>query len=138
MSENTHAPVQSGQPKKTEADVLEIVGRVRFEKQFRVGHMGDGFFVQIEYDEADVITGDAATQRGRKWYISPYATDSEIVQTMLRAAIDSAEHQVREHFFYKAPGGDKARAIFGPHFSSDALYSICGKRANYDAREDPE
>jgi hypothetical protein len=160
---------------KTEADVLAVVARVRFDKKFRVGHMGDGFFVQIEYWETDVVTHEPALQRGRKWYVSTHATDSEIVQTMLTAALASAEHQVREHFFYAGPcpkckgtgsvemldgglmprpkdvplptapcdacegkGTGRPRAIYGPHFSADALYGICGKRANYDAREDPE
>lgn len=138
MGDHVHEPVPAGQPELAEAGLLEIVGRVRFEKQFRVGKLGDGFFVQIEYDEPDVITGDAAVQRGRKWYVSRFATESEVVQTMLRAAIDSAEHQVREHFFYRAKGAEKARAIYGPHFSADALYGICGTRENYDARADPE
>lgn len=119
-------------------DVRSVVARVRFDKQFRVDYMGEGFMVQIEYDEPDVHTGDAAVQRGRKWYVSPYATDSEIVQTMLTAALASAEHQVREHFFYVPPGEKVARAIYGPHFSADSLYAICGKAEHQDARPDPE
>jgi DnaJ-class molecular chaperone len=150
-----------------QADVEAIVARVSFPgKEFRVGTMGDGFYVQIEYPEMDVVTGESAIQRGRKWYVSRDATKSEVVQTLFKACLASAEHQVREHFAYAGPcgtcegtgqapfrgservedptcpvcdgsGHGKPRAIFGPHFDSDVLYGICGKRANYDARPDP-
>jgi hypothetical protein len=122
----------------TSESLHEIVSRVHFEKPFRIGDMDDGFFVQIEYWETDVVTHEPALQRGRKWYVSRHATMSEVVQTMLTAALASAEHQVREHFFYQPTPQDKPRAIFGPHFHSDVLYGICGKRDNYDARRDPE
>lgn len=128
-----------GQQAKTIVEVKRVMEHVTYEeKQFRVGVMGDGFFVQIEYMEPDVRTGEDALQRGRKWYVSPYATDSEIVQTMLTAALASAEHQCREHFRYSASPGGKSQAIFGPHFSVYALYSICGIGVSYDARDDPE
>lgn len=131
------------QQPKTIEEVREIVSRVEYEKAFRVleappaeGRV-PGFFVQIEYMEPDVITREPAVQRGRKWYVSPFATESEIVQTMLTAALASAEHQVREHFKYAPRPGDKPRAIYGPHFHANVLYSICGRRENYDARQDP-
>jgi hypothetical protein len=126
------------QDKKDYRAVEAVVRCVVYEKQFRVGHMGDGFFVQITYDEPDIRSGEMAPQKGRKWYVSPFATDSEIVQTCLTAAIASAEHQVREHFGYRPEKGSPARLIYGPHFDADALWGICGKAANYDAREDPE
>lgn len=119
---------------KTINDVTEIVSRVHYEKNFRVGTMGNGFFVQIEYEEPDIRTGEMELQRGRKWYVSAHATDSEIIQTCLTAALASAEHQVREHFGYLAPGTDKPKLIYGPHFAADALYGICGKEKSYDAR----
>lgn len=127
------------QEPKDKAEVEAIVGRVRYEeKRFRVGVMGDGFFVQIEYDEPDIRTNEMALQRGRKWYVSSYATESEIVQTCLAAVLASAEHQAREHFGYVPAGEKRPRAIFSPHFATDALYSICGKADSYDARDDPE
>lgn len=117
----------------------EILQRCHFPgKKFRYGIYGGGYFVQIEYDEADVRTGEMSVQRGRKWIVSRHATESEVVQTCFKACLDSAEHQVREHFCYQPLGEDKPRAIFGPHFSSNVLYSICGIRDNYDARDDPE
>lgn len=159
------------QEPKTVEQVREIVGwcHAPDSKQFRVGEKAGDFYLQIEYYEPDIRTGEAALQRGRKWNISRFATKSEIVQTCFAACMASAEHQTREHFLYEGlcpkcggsgqalndfaeypsdgpppcaecggSGRGKPRAIFAPHFDSDALYSICGKRANYDAREDPE
>jgi hypothetical protein len=80
------------------------------DRTFRAGTMGDGYFLQVVYDEADVATGVMAVQRGRKWYVSKHATESEVVQTALKACITSHEHIVREHFKYEG------QAIFGPHW----------------------
>jgi hypothetical protein len=121
------------------SDIVGIVDRCNFPgKKLRVGEMGEGYFVQIEYEERDVVTGEMALQRGRKWYVSPFATMSEIVQTCFAACLASAEHQVREHFTYRPEHEERPRAIFGPHFHSNVLYLICGKRVNYDARDNPE
>lgn len=83
--------------------------------RWRVGRMGNGSFIQIAYDEVDVDTGMLREQRGRKWYVSTHATKSEVVQTMLLAALTSAEHRVREHFMYM-----DAR-VFMPHHNVDEL-----------------
>lgn len=96
------------------------------------------WFVQIEYMEPDVRTGEMELQRGRKWIVSRYATESEVVQTCLTAALRSAEHQVREHFKYRPNAEASPKAIFGPHFHAAALWGICGKPESYDARIDPE
>lgn len=105
-------------------ELCAIVRRVDYlDFIFNVGITGFGFYVQIGYDEVDVDTGKMAPQRGRKWYVSAHATPSEVVQTMLKAAITSAEHRVREHFLV-----DGARA-FGPHIDVDELVTIANRRS---------
>lgn len=119
--------------------VAQIVDRIDYEDhRFIVGVMGEGYYIQIEYDEDDIVTGFPSVQRGRKFYVSRWATDSEIVQTCLTAAFASAEHRVREHFKYAPTKDDEPRAIFGPHFKADALYGICGIPESYDAKESKE
>lgn len=101
------------------ARVCKIVATVDYpEHSWIVKPMGDGFYVQLWYIEPDVDTGDMSEQYGRKWYVSRHATKSEIVQTMLLAALTSAEHRVREHFKYS---GER---VFMPHFSVDDLHRI--------------
>jgi hypothetical protein len=132
----------TGQRPKTTEQIGEVVDRVTLSgvlshKTLRLREQDHRPYLQVEYAEPDAISGKPSVQRGRKWYVSRFATDSEIVQTCLRACLDSAEHQVREHFKYAPNPGDAPRAIYGPHFSADVLYGICGRRENYDAREDP-
>lgn len=62
--------------------------------------------------------------KGRKWYISPYATDSEIVLTAFKAAATALEHEAREAFLYKG------QAILGPHFDVDFLVAAIEKTGN--------
>lgn len=56
---------------------------------------------------------------GRKWRLSPYMTRSEIVQTAFMAVLACEEHEAREAFKYMGA------AVFGPHFSVDALVQLC-------------
>lgn len=78
---------------------------------------------RFEYEaERQFLSGafecDGQTWRTRKWYISEHATDSEILQTMLKVALTSAEHEVREAFLYRG------RPIYGPHLSKDQLWEL--------------
>lgn len=65
---------------------------------------------------------DGELQKGRKWYLSPYMTTSEIVLTIWKAIFTCEEHEARERFRYKG-----AR-IFGPHVDVE-------KKDNLDLRE---
>ena len=87
----------------------------------------DGALLWAKYEDADVYTGKYEWQTTRKWYISSHATDSEILQTILKLCLTSAEHRVRESFLY---GGKR---IFGPHIKIDAHMLACD---NVDHRED--
>lgn len=113
---------------QTLEDIQAILTNIRFlDREFRVLVKGDGFLVQLLYWEADVNTGQHARQTGRKWYVSPHATTSEVVQTALKACLTSMEHVVREHFLYKGV------RVYGPHFDVEALVTLA-KQGNTDAR----
>jgi hypothetical protein len=84
----------------------------------RMDIMDFGFYIQLTYHEPDIHAGILEIQSGRKWYISSHATKSEVVQTVLKAALTSAEHMVREHFTYQNV------RIFGPHFDVDDLLKL--------------
>jgi len=119
------------QPKKTFADVYNIVMSVQFmDREIRLGNMGNGFFLQVQYMEADVETGVVEKQQARKWYISPYSTESEIVETAFKACRTSMDHVLKEHFLYKG------RRIYSPHFDVNARIAMCDAR-QYDARIPP-
>lgn len=115
--------------------VQAIVDRITYPMRgFLVERNGNGMYVQVAYHERDVTDprGDAAPlleQRGRKWIVSPFATDSEIFQTCLAAALASAEHQVREHFLVDG------QAVYGPHMDVNALVGLLEGEDATDARK---
>ena len=80
--------------------------------------VAEGFMLQLRYREADVVTGEVGDQYGRKWYVSRFSTKSEVVQTILKAALTSAEHMVREHFRFKGA------SVFSPHFDVEYLVNL--------------
>lgn len=95
----------------------DILGRVSYKDwRFRVVHVQPHhYYLQVEFDAADNDTSDASVQRGRKWLLSTHMTESEIVQTALKAVLAAEEHEAREQF--KVEGV----AVFGPHFDVFAL-----------------
>lgn len=89
--------------------VLEEISYNGMEAPFIVGSMGDGYYLQHWQVIPDENTGMVSEQRGRKWYVSPHSTESEVVQTALLAILTFEEHEAREKFLYK---GER---LFGPH-----------------------
>lgn len=99
-----------------------VLGRIEYRGwTFSVGWDDDRAFMQITFAEIDPATGQSATWTSRKWRLSPHMTDSEIVQTALKAVLTAEEHEARERFMYRG------RAIFGPHISVDALWDLVGR-----------
>ncbi len=50
-------------------------------------YVGEGFFLRASFVEFDVETNRSEIQKGRKWFISTHATESEVVQTALLAVL---------------------------------------------------
>lgn len=68
---------------------------------------------------------------GRKWRVSVHSTESEIVQTALKAFITALEHEARESFQYKGV------TIFDPHFNVNELVKLREKgKQILDLRDD--
>lgn len=72
-------------------------------------------YVQILFMDKDRITGNLEQQRCRKWVLSFFMTDSEVVRTTFQAIQQAALHEVQEAFKYKG------KRIFNPHMDYDAL-----------------
>lgn len=68
--------------------------------------------------ESQSWNAPATKQPGRKWYISPFMTEGEVVQTALMAALAFEEHEVREAFTYCG------RPLYGPHININAQLHI--------------
>lgn len=114
---------------KTIEQVRAIVENVSFkDRTFRVLQKGDGFLLQLEYFEADIETGKVERQRARKWYLSPYSTETEIVETAFKACRTSMEHVLKEHFLYEG------QRVYSPHFNIRARVDLAEHR-DYDGRD---
>lgn len=108
------------QDPKTYHEVSLIISQVRFRDKNIVLIDKEGvWFLQVQYYEEDVHTKNTEEQHGRKWYISPHMTESEIVQTAFKAVLTSQEHIAREWFTYKG------RRIFHPHHNINNLIRLC-------------
>lgn len=80
--------------------------------RFAADRLGDGWYLRVEFDTP---TG---RQHGRKWYVSRHSTESELVQTALKAVLTAAEHEIRETFRYRH------RTVFAPHFDVNGLMEL--------------
>lgn len=64
------------------------------------------------------VDGEKYSWRGRKWAISRFMTETELVKTALMAVKVAAEHEMLENFKYKG------LTIFDPHISVDDLVQL--------------
>jgi hypothetical protein len=119
------------QPKKTRQEILRIIDQIKFlDRSFRFLEKGDGFLIQMRYLEADVEHPEQGPvmQSTSKWYISPFMTESEIVETCWACVQRSQLHIAGEHFLYKG------RRIYSQHFDIDGRLHLC-KHGYMDGRE---
>lgn len=79
------------------------------------------FYFQITCWRRDTITGEMGRGFGGKAYLSPHATDSELIQTAFGLYKGYWEHEARETFIWRD------RRPFGPHISTEALWSVARK-----------
>ena len=96
-----------------------ILNEVEYKNwEFYVGKDETRCYLQVQFKDSCNDTGKVNLQKGRKWFLSPHMTKSEVVSTALKAVLTAEEHEAREKFLYK-----KAR-IFGPHLDVDFLANL--------------
>lgn len=79
------------------------------------------WWVQVGTFRADCNTGDVEIGKGGKAYVSPHATDDEVVKKIFGLCMAYVEHEMREGFYYKG------KRLFGPHISLEALMDAANK-----------
>lgn len=110
-------------------DFKAIIDRIAYKDwRFDVSSMNDVFYVQIVFDAEDAETKLVGRQYGRRWFLSPHMTDSEVVSTCLKAVLAAEEHEAREQFTFAG------EAIFGPHFDVQHLHELAKQHRNGGAR----
>ncbi len=76
------------------------------------------WYYQITFQRIDVITGVWGPGYGGKAYLSPHASDNELVQTIFGLYKGVWEHEARESFQWND------RRVFGPHIATQALWDV--------------
>ncbi len=104
-------------PIKRFSDILDEINYKDW--QIRAHADGQNVYLQVSFNAANALTGDAEHWTGRKWRLSSHMTRSEVVQTALKAVLAAEEHEARERFKYRG------RSVFGPHINVDALWTVC-------------
>ena len=123
MTENKVEKIDVAAREELVARVQGLVDRVDYRGDdygFIVG-VTEGMkypFVQVWHERTCILAGEVGVGKGGKAYITQYATDSEIFQTLFGLAKSYEEHEVRETFLV-----DGAR-VFGPHIKTSALAQV--------------
>ena len=117
-------------PPQTKDGIERIVSKIKFmARTLRVIKKGNGFCYNSITWKKDVESGRPVLQSTRKWYLSPWMTKSEIVETAFSACLRSMQHVASEHFTYKG------RRVYSPHFDVAERIMLCDK-GNFDRRPD--
>lgn len=97
--------------------------------QYNIKLDGERPYLQIEFMDFDSVTGEYERQTSRKYQLSPYMTDSEVIQTALLATIVTEQHEVREYFKYDDI------SIYGPHTSAAERVRLLSEKTTPQATD---
>jgi len=104
------------QVRKILEDINNIIADIKYKDwEFCIDSIADAFELKVYFGSPCIKTSKVEKQSGRKWLISAYSTNSEIVLTVLKAILTAEEHEVRENFKYKNVN------IFHPHIDVNVL-----------------
>ena len=84
------------------------------------------YYIQIEYEAPCTKTGKVETWKGRKWYLSEYMTDDEIVKTTWCAFEACVKHEVMEGFKVDDI------ILFNPHVNFEELLKVSHNEVTRD------
>ena len=112
--------------------IVEIIENIKYKDysiMFKEGRDGRPY-LQVDMGMTEcATTSESTVMWGRKWYLSPHMTETEVVQTAFKAVLAAEEHEIREFFEYKG------RKVFNPHFDINDMIAICDT-GRLDCRED--
>lgn len=115
---------------QTLKSIKALVNDIKFNDwAFLVKTKGDTPYLQIKFVAPDSFTGEPAMQSCRKWQLSYFMCDEEVVSTAYKAMLAAVEHEAREQFTWRG------EAIYRPHYDIYELHKLSARNA-VDKRED--
>jgi hypothetical protein len=91
---------------------------VEHDNVYHDDYRGSRVYVQITYSSPCSKTGQVEEWKGRKWYLSEYMTDDEVIKTVWAAFEAAVKHEIMEGF--KING----MVLFNPHVDYLELLKI--------------
>jgi hypothetical protein len=101
-----------------------VLSRVSYKSGWYLEHSLDSAgreYLRWSWRAIDAVSlvDEGGMVKGRRWWLSPQMTESEVVQTALMAALSAEEHETREFFRYEG------KRVFNPHINVRNLLKIC-------------
>lgn len=96
--------------------------RVEHDNEYENGRV----FLQVIYNAPCTKTGKVSEWHGRKFYLSKYMTDDEIVKTAYVAFEAAVKHEIMEGF--KVDG----IILFNPHINFEELLAVSHREVQRD------
>lgn len=104
---------------KTLTDFYSVLEKVQYKDwTIHIGAVKDtnNFYLQVRFNAFMLgPIGSYVMQYGRKWLLSPWMTDTEVVVTAFKACLTAEEHECKERFRYNK------QPVFSPHLDVDDL-----------------
>ena len=75
-------------------------------------------YLQIKFMAPCNMTGEMQLQSCRKWMLSYFMCNEEVLETAYKAVRTAVDHEMREQFKWKG------QPIFRPHINPDVLYEM--------------
>lgn len=101
----------------------QIAKQITYRKGWRLtlsdASVGKRPYIQWSFMAACTKTGKVSEVSSRKWLLSRWMTESELVYTAYKAALAAEEHESREFFRYQG------KRILNPHLDVKALMKVC-------------
>ena len=110
-----------------------IINNIKYKPHwdYQVKTKGKTIYLQIIFEAPDNFTGIIEKQYCRKWQLSEWMTETEIVETCWKATQTAELHEMKERFKYKD------QAIFNTHVNSNLLAELLEKHGEkaFDYRQ---
>lgn len=107
------------QPEKSNFEIQTILNNISYKDWDIVLREKDSVpYLQVQFYAPDSFTGEIERQYCRKWMLSRFMTDSEIVRTAFKAVEAAVLHELQEDFrFMDEP-------VYRPHFDIYSLWQL--------------
>ena len=116
--------------KRSFESIKEIIEKISYKNRMFILKLDvERPYLQVQFVAEDLHTKKPELQKCRKWMLSYYMTDSEIVRTAYKAALAAEEHELQEFFTFMG------QPIYRPHMDVYALYALSNANT-VDKRDD--